>query len=73
VYSAQVLTDGILFTDHYQLTMAQLYFRTGLGARPARFEHSFRAYPDYGTHQAGYAIAAGLAPFVDWMRSATST
>ncbi len=63
-----VLTTGILFTDHYQLTMAQLYFRNGLGERPARFEHSFRSYPDYGTHQAGYSIAAGLAPFVDWMQ-----
>lgn len=66
----RVLTTGILFTDHYQLTMAQLYYRTGLADRPARFEHSFRAYPDYGTHQAGYAIAAGLAPFVDWMQHA---
>ncbi len=51
--------------------MAQLYFRVGLGTRPARFEHSFRAYPDYGTHQAGYVIAAGLAPFVDWMHGAS--
>ena len=67
----QVLTTGILFTDHYQLTMAQLYFRAGLGDRLARFEHSFRAYPDYGTHQAGYAISAGLMPFIDWMGQAT--
>jgi nicotinate phosphoribosyltransferase len=69
-YSAQVLTTGILFTDHYQLTMAQLYYRSGLGERAARFEHSFRAYPDYGTHQAGYAVAAGLSPLVDWMQQA---
>lgn len=65
-----MLTTGILFTDHYQLTMAQLYYRSGLGERSARFEHSFRAYPDYGTHQAGYAVAAGLAPLVDWMQRA---
>ncbi|MDH5372027.1 MAG: nicotinate phosphoribosyltransferase [Acidimicrobiia bacterium] len=63
-----VLTTGILFTDHYQLTMAQLYFRAGLADRRARFEHSFRSYPDYGTHQAGYAIAAGLGPFVQWLQ-----
>jgi nicotinate phosphoribosyltransferase len=65
-----VSTTGILFTDHYQLTMAQLYFRAGLGERSARFEHTFRAYPDYGTHQAGYAIGAGLGPLVDWMETA---
>ena len=47
--------------------MAQLYFRAGLHERRARFEHFFRSYPDYGDHQAGYCIAAGLAPFVEWM------
>lgn len=64
-----VLASSILFTDHYQLTMAQLYLRTGLAERRARFDHTFRSYPDYGTHQAGYAIAAGLAPLLHWMRS----
>jgi nicotinate phosphoribosyltransferase len=64
-----VLDSSVLFTDHYQLTMAQLYLRTGLARRRARFDHTFRSYPDYGTHQAGYAIAAGLAPLLDWMRS----
>ncbi|MGH9134280.1 MAG: nicotinate phosphoribosyltransferase, partial [Ilumatobacteraceae bacterium] len=58
---------GILSTDAYQLTMAQLYFRAGLHERPVRFEHFFRSYPDYGDHQAGYCVAAGLAPLVDWM------
>jgi nicotinate phosphoribosyltransferase len=61
------LADGILFTDHYQLTMAQLYFRMGLDDRKAQFDHTFRSYPDYGSHQAGYCVAAGLAPFLDWM------
>lgn len=64
-----VLNTGILFTDHYQLTMAQLYLRYGLAERRARFDHTFRSYPDYGTHQAGYAVVAGLAPLLDWMRS----
>ena len=64
------ISDGILFTDHYQLTMAQLYWRMGLAERRAQFDHSFRSYPDYGGHQAGYCIAAGLGPMLDWMTAA---
>ncbi len=64
------LTEGILFTDQYQLTMAQAYFRQGIHERPALFEHFFRRYPDYGSHQAGYCIAAGLEWLIDWMASA---
>lgn len=60
-------TDGILFTDHYQLTMAQLYFRLGIHEQPAQFDHFFRSYPDYGGHQAGYCINAGLEWLLDWM------
>ncbi len=63
------ISEGILFTDHYQLTMAQLYYRTGLHTRPSQFEHFFRSYPDYGVHQAGYCIASGLEPLIDWMAS----
>ncbi len=63
------ISEGILFTDHYQLTMAQLYHRFGLHTRPAQFEHFFRSYPDYGLHQAGYCITAGLGPLLDWMES----
>ncbi len=62
--------EGILFTDQYQLAMAQLYFRAGLAERDARFEHLFRRYPDYGQHQAGYCISAGLTWFSQWMREA---
>ncbi len=54
---------GILTTDAYQLTMAQLYFSMGMHEREVRFEHFFRSNPDYGEHQAGYCIAAGLGPF----------
>jgi nicotinate phosphoribosyltransferase len=64
------LTRGPLFTDFYQLTMAQVYFRLGLHERPALFEHIFRSYPDYGRHQAGYCINAGLETFVQWLQSA---
>ena len=60
-------TDGILFTDHYQLTMAQLYFHLGIHEQPAQFDHFFRSYPDYGRHQAGYCINAGLEWLLDWM------
>ncbi len=60
--------EGILFTDQYQLTMAQLYFRMGLHERPAQFDHFFRDYPDYGAHQAGFCINAGLDWLIDWMQ-----
>lgn len=61
------ISDGVLFTDQYQLTMAQLYFRRGLHERQAQFDYYFRRYPDYGRHQAGYAVFAGLDPLLDWM------
>lgn len=59
--------EGFLFTDQYQLTMAQLYFRMGYHEKIAQFDHFFRSYPDYGAHQAGYCIIAGLEWLVDWM------
>lgn len=61
---------GILFTDMYQLTMAQLYFRTGMHEKLVQFDHFFRNYPDYGLHKAGYCINAGLEWLIDWMASA---
>ncbi len=67
------LADGILFTDFYQLTMAQVYFRMGLHERPARFEHYFRNNPNYGAHQAGYCVMAGIAPLVEWMQTVCFT
>ncbi|MGA7096405.1 MAG: nicotinate phosphoribosyltransferase [Acidimicrobiia bacterium] len=60
------ISRGALLTDHYQLMMAQLYFRNGLHEREARFEHFFRGYPDYGEHQAGYAINAGWGWLGRW-------
>ena len=62
--------EGILFTDEYQLTMAQLYYRAGLHERTAQFDHFFRTYPNYGDHQAGYCINAGLEWLLDWMGEA---
>lgn len=64
------MAEGILFTDMYQLTMAQLYFRMGLHEKMAQFDHFFRSYPDYGAHQAGYCINAGLEWLLNWMENA---
>ena len=61
------LAEGILFTDMYQLTMAQLYYRTGMQDKQVQFDHYFREYPDYGSHKAGYCINAGLEWLMDWM------
>ncbi|HEX7022514.1 MAG TPA: nicotinate phosphoribosyltransferase [Trueperaceae bacterium] len=66
--SERRLAEGILFTDQYQLTMAQLYFRQGLHEKRVQFNHFFRHYPDYGTHKAGYCINAGLGWLLDWMQ-----
>ncbi len=67
----QRIAEGILFTDQYQLTMAQLYFRMGLHEKQVQFDHFFRHYPDYGNHKAGYCINAGLEWLVDWMDRAS--
>lgn len=61
--------SGLLGTDQYQLAMAQVYWKEGLADRPAQFDYFFRSYPDYGTHQAGYCITAGLSWLLDWMES----
>ncbi|WP_018465886.1 nicotinate phosphoribosyltransferase [Calidithermus timidus] len=64
------LTEGILLTDQYQLTMAQVYFRLGIHEKPALFEYFYRKNPDYGQHQAGYGVFAGLDPLLRWMETA---
>ncbi len=61
------IAEGSLFTDQYQLSMAQLYFRSGLHERRARFDYTFRTNPDYGRHQAGYCVFAGMGWLVEWM------
>lgn len=61
---------GMLFTDQYQLTMAQLYFRLGLHELEAQFDHFYRRNPDYDHHQAGYCVNAGLAWLLGWMGAA---
>jgi nicotinate phosphoribosyltransferase len=66
----RITAEGILFTDEYQLTMAQLYYRMGLHETWSQFDHFFRSYPDYGVHQAGYCINAGLEWLLDWIDDA---
>lgn len=68
--SERKTAEGILFTDQYQLTMAQLYYRVGLHEKQVQFDHFFRRYPDYGAHEAGYCVNAGLAWLLDWMQTA---
>ncbi|MCU0671978.1 MAG: nicotinate phosphoribosyltransferase [Myxococcota bacterium] len=53
-----------LLTDLYQLTMAAGYHRAGLAERRACFHLTFRRAPFKG----GYAIAAGLADALDYLR-----
>ncbi len=64
------IAEGVLFTDMYQLTMAQVYYRLGQHERLVQFDHFFREYPNYGTHKAGYCISAGLEWLLDWMQAA---
>ncbi len=67
------ISEGFLYTDQYELTMAQVYFRMGLHEKAAQFDHFFRKYPDYGKHQAGYCINAGLEWLMDWMHNVRFT
>ncbi|UOR05150.1 nicotinate phosphoribosyltransferase [Hymenobacter aerilatus] len=53
-----------LLTDLYQLTMAYGYWQQGMQDREAVFHLYFRKPPFGG----GYAVAAGLAYAVDWLK-----
>ncbi len=67
------VAEGLLFTDFYQLTMAQLYFRHGLAERRVQFDFFFRSHPNYGEHSAGYSVFAGLEWLLDWMCDTRAT
>lgn len=49
-----------LFTDFYEITMAQGYFKSGRHEQRARFDYFFRSLPFEG----GWAIFAGLSEFM---------
>ena len=44
----QQTIEGILFTDQYQLTMAQLYYRMGIHEQYVQFDHFAIALQDSG-------------------------
>ncbi len=58
------LRESALLTDLYQLTMAYGYWKTGTARKEAVFHVFFRRAP----FQGGYAIAAGLAEAIAWLR-----
>jgi len=62
------LSEGILFTDQYQLTMAQVFYRQNIHTRPVQFEYYYRGNPSYGPHQAGFTIMAGTGSLINWMQ-----
>ena len=50
-----------LYTDFYELTMAQGFVLTGRADKPAVFDYFFRENP----FQGGYVIFAGLADLLE--------
>ncbi len=58
-----LIERGGLYTDLYQLTMAQAYFRDGAAEMPAAFDYFFRTLPFGG----GFVVFAGLADFCDYL------
>lgn len=54
-----------LQTDLYQLTMAAAYWQAGKHEQESVFHLFFRKLP----FQGGYAIAAGLAPALEWVNN----
>lgn len=54
-----------LLTDLYELTMAYGYWKEGMAERRASFYLSFRKKPFHGE----YAIAAGLASFIEYVKN----
>ena len=51
-----------MLLDFYELTMANGYFKLGVGNQTAVFDMFFRKIPD----QAGFAICAGLEQLIDY-------
>jgi len=57
------LTHSGLYTDLYELTMAQGYFRAGKANKQASFDYFFRKLPFGG----GYVINAGLSDLLAYL------
>ena len=54
-----------LLCDYYELTMANGYFKCGMGNRIVYFDVFYRNNPDGG----GYAIAAGLEQIIEYIEA----
>ena len=54
-----------LYTDLYQLTMAQGYVLSGMAETPATFDYFYRENP----FQGGYVVFAGLSDLLDILRT----
>ncbi len=54
-----------LYTDFYELTMAQGYYLTGRYRTPVAFDYFFRSTPFSG----GYVVFAGLQDFIDSIKN----
>lgn len=56
-----------LYTDHYELTMAQGYFKNQRHEKPAIFDYFFRKNP----YRGGFTLFCGLDSFLDMLESFT--
>ncbi|NIA13877.1 MAG: nicotinate phosphoribosyltransferase [Nitrospiraceae bacterium] len=54
-----------LLTDYYELTMMAGYLKEGRSEQQVSFDYFFRSLPPH----AGFAIAAGLEPFLDYVEN----
>ena len=52
-----------LFTDLYELTMAQVYWENGMAEWESAFHYFYRTVPSGG----GYSIACGLQSLIDYL------
>ena len=60
-----LIMNYTMLTDFYELTMANGYFREGMGDKIAYFDMFFRQVPD-GT---GFAVMAGVEQLVEYMKN----
>ncbi len=56
-----------LYTDYYELTMAQGYFLSGMAEKKACFEYFFRKLP----YKGGYVVFAGLDDLLEILKDYT--
>ncbi|MCW0481943.1 nicotinate phosphoribosyltransferase [Gaoshiqia sediminis] len=54
-----------LYTDHYELTMAQGYFLSGRHNKPACFDYFFRKIP----YQGGFVVFSGLSSLLELLEN----